>query len=178
MSETKTLPWTGGVVGYGGIADLSVDLFTPRMPGSYQGNFMLLAPDGTYFGLGVENKAFWVRIVINVPNSPPAVPPNVSPLQGGVLYCGYTDTLDWDIPYDDKGVSEYEVMLEKLSDSCSSGCSVFGSSSIVVPGDQLDVTNYLQCGVPYRWSVRARDNEGAWSDWSDWTEFRVDYVIR
>jgi len=178
MSETKTFPWTGGVVGYGGTADLSVDLFTPRMPGTYQGNFMLLAPDGTYFGLGVENKAFWVRIVVNVPNSPPAVPAIVSPLQGGVLYCGYTNTLDWGIPYDDKGIADYEVMLEISPTYCSSGCSVFGSDSTFVASDQLDVSNYLKCGVSHRWNVRARDNEGAWSGWSDWTEFRVDYVIR
>lgn len=178
MSETKTFPWTGGTVGYGGTADISVDLFTPRTPGTYQGNFMLLAPDGTYFGLGVKNKAFWVRLVVNVPNSPPAVPAIVSPQKGGTLECNTTSYLDWDIPYDNGGIAEYEVMLEISSTYCSSGCSVFGSGSTFVSSDQLDVSNYLKCGLPYRWSVRARDNEGAWSGWSEWTEFNVTYGAR
>lgn len=173
MSELKVFPWTGGTAGYGQSVDLSVDLFAPETPGKHQGNFMLLAPDGTYFGLGVENKSFWVRIVVNVPNQQPDIPAIVSPQQGGTLYCGYPNALDWTIPYDDNGVVEYEVMLEKWPRACYSWCSAFSTSSVLVSTDSLDVSNYLECGVSHRWSVRARDGNGAWSGWSNWTEFIV-----
>jgi hypothetical protein len=153
--------------------DLSVSLFSPETPGSYQGNFMLLAPDGTYFGLGVENKSFWVRITVEQQNSPPAVPAIVQPVRDGTLYCNTTAYLDWDVPYDDSGVVEYEVMLEGVSEYCYSWCPVFGESSVIVSTDYLDVTQYLQCDAPHRWNVRARDNEGAWSAWSGWIEFKV-----
>src|SRR6266498_371640 len=62
MSEATILSWPGGTVSYGESVDLSINLVAPIYPGSYQGNYMLLGPDGTYFGLGVENKAFWVRV--------------------------------------------------------------------------------------------------------------------
>jgi hypothetical protein len=174
----KVFPWTGGAAGYGQSVDLSVDLFAPGAAGKYQGNFMLLAPDGPYFGLGIENKSFWVRIVVNVPNSPPDVPAIVSPLQGAKLYCGYSNSLDWSIPFDDSGVVEYEVILEKFTETCYSWCSAFSTGSVFVAADSLDVSNYLECGASHRWSVRARDKDGAWSGWSNWTEFVVYYVIQ
>ena len=178
MSETKVFPWTGGTAGYGQSVDLSVDLYAPQTPGKYQGNFMLLAPDGTYFGLGVENKSFWVRIAVNVPNSQPDIPAIVSPQHGSALYCGYPNSLDWTIPSDDSGVVEYEVVLEKWPATCFSWCSAFSTSSVFVSTDSLDVSNYLECNVNYRWSVRARDNDGAWSGWTNWTEFTVYYAIQ
>ena len=178
MSEMKVFPWTGGTAGYGQSVDLSVDLFAPGAPGTYQGSFMLLAPDGTYFGLGVTNKAFWVRIVVNVPNSAPGIPAVVSPVQGGTLYCGYPNSLDWTVPYDDSGVVEYEVMLEKSVQTCYTWCSAFPTSSVFAGTDSLDVSNFLECNVSYRWSVRAKDKDGLWGGWTNWTEFIVYYVIQ
>ncbi len=173
MSQMIVFPWTGGVAGYGQNVDLSVDLLAPDPPGKYQGNFMLLAPDGTYFGLGVENKSFWVRIVVNVPNALPDVPAIVSPVQNSVLWCGSNNVLDWTVPYDDTGVVEYEVILEAYPRTCATWCSVFSTSSVLVSTDSLDVSNYLICGASHRWTVRARDRDGAWSGWSSWTEFMV-----
>jgi hypothetical protein len=178
MAETTVFPWTGGTVGFGQNVDLSVDLFAPETPGKYQGNFMILAPDGTYFGLGLENKSFWVRITVNAPNPPPGVPSVVNPVQGGFLYCGYSNFLGWTVPYDDKGVVEYEVMLEKSVQTCYTWCSAFPTSSVFVATDSLDVSNILECDVSYRWSVRAKDTDGAWSGWTNWTEFIVYYVLR
>lgn len=173
MARTKVFPWTGGTVGYRETVDLSVSLFSPEAPGNYQGNFMLLAPDGTYFGLGVENKSFWVRITVELQNSPPAVPAIVQPVSGGTLFCNTTAYLDWDIPYDDGGVVEYEVMVEGMSNYCYSWCSVFETGSVFVTTDYLDVTGSLGCDAPHRWNVRAKDREGAWSGWSGWIEFKV-----
>ena len=177
MSPTEYFPWKGGTAGYGESVDVSVELISPEAPGTYQGNFMLRAPDGTLFGMGTENKSFWVKIVVPVPNSPPAVPGIVSPLYGSTLYCNYPAYLDWNIPYDEGSVVEYEVMLEKWPAYCFTWCSAFGGSSVFVSNDTLDISTYLECDVPYRWSVRARDNDGAWSGWSTWTEFNVYYFI-
>jgi len=173
MSDGKTFQWTGGVVGYGGTVDVSVNLVAPETPGVYQGNFMLLAPDGTYFGLGVENRAFWVRIAVELSNQPPAIPGIISPQQASTLYCGDSTALDWTVAYDDSGVAEYEVMLESWPYYCYTWCSVFNTSSVFVTGDALDVIQYLACNTNYRWRVRAKDNDGAWGDWSAWTEFSV-----
>jgi hypothetical protein len=173
MSQMTVFPWTGGVAGYGQNVDLSVDLLAPETPGNYEGKFMLLAPDGTYFGLGAQNKAFWVRIVVNVPNQLPGVPSIVSPVQNSVLWCGSNNFLDWTVPYDDTGVVEYEVILEAYPRTCATWCSVFSTSSVLVSTDSLDVSNYLKCDAPHRWMVRARDKDGAWSGWSNWTEFIV-----
>ena len=177
LSEIDEFPWTGGTVGYGQTVDISVDLYSPEAPGKHQGNFMLLAPDGTLFGLGSENQTFWVRIVVEVPNSPPGVPTIVNPQQGEILYCNVAASLDWNIPYDDGNVVEYEVMLETWTEYCFSWCSVFGESSVFVSTDYLDITQYLGCDTPYRWNIRARDNEGAWSGWSGWVEFTTEPYI-
>jgi hypothetical protein len=178
MSQTKVFPWTGGTVGYGGSVDLSVNLTAPRDPGSYQGSFMILAPDGTYVGLRGQNKAFWVKISVNLRNTPPAIPAIVSPQGNASLYCGQSASLDWDIPYDDTGIADYEVALEKWPLSCGTWCSVFTTSSIVVTSDSLDISNQLECDVPFRWAVRARDKDGAWSPWSEWTYFKVFSVVQ
>jgi hypothetical protein len=180
MARTQVFPWTGGTVGFGQTVDLSVNLFSPEAPGRYQANFMLLAPDGTYFGLGAENKSFWVKINAETQNSPPTVPAIILPEYGGILYCDVPAYLDWDVPYDDGAVVEYEVMLEGISKYCFSWCSVFQTSSVFVSVDHLDVSDYMECDAPYRWNVRARDNEGAWSGWSGWSEFKAEvyYVLR
>ena len=88
-----SFPWTGGVAGYGQNVDLSVDLLAPETPGNYEGKFMLLAPDGTYFGLGAQNKAFWVRIVVNVPISSPAF--RRSSARCKTAFSGAARTISW-----------------------------------------------------------------------------------
>jgi len=179
MSQIQIFPWTGGTVGYGSSVDLSVNLLAPSSPGNYQGNFMLRSPDGTFVGLRSENKAFWVRIVVNLPpNSPPAIPAIVSPQNNVSLYCGQSAALDWDIPSDDTGIADYEVALEKWPLSCGTWCSAFNSNSVLVASDSLDITHQLECDVPFRWQVRARDKDGAWSGWSEWTYFKVFSVVR
>ena len=113
MSETKVFPWSGGTAGYGQSVDVSVDLITPEAAGNYQGNFMILAPDGTSFGLGVENKSFWVRIVVDRAEPTPGCTRGRQPYAGQHPLLRLSQRLDWTVPYDDTGVVEYEVMLEK-----------------------------------------------------------------
>ncbi len=58
MSEATILSWPGGAVSYGESVDLSINLVAPIYPGSYQGNYMLLAPDGTYLVWALRTKRF------------------------------------------------------------------------------------------------------------------------
>ncbi|HET9905186.1 MAG TPA: NBR1-Ig-like domain-containing protein [Anaerolineales bacterium] len=79
-AASNAFPWTAGVVGYGQTADITVSLVSPRLPGMYQGDFMLMAPNGRYFGLGTEHKSFWVRIVVPEPSTPtPSPTPTITP---------------------------------------------------------------------------------------------------
>lgn len=47
----------------GQIVELSIPLFTPDVPGTYQGDWKFLSPQGAQFGVGAESTPFWVRIV-------------------------------------------------------------------------------------------------------------------
>ena len=78
-AASNAFPWTAGVVGYGQTADITVNLVSPRAPGVYQGDFMLLAPNGMYFGLGQENKSFWARIVVPEPITATPSPTQTTP---------------------------------------------------------------------------------------------------
>jgi len=104
-------------------------------------------------------------------NLPPPAPIIVYPQEGKTLYCNLKDqNLDWDIPYDESGIAVYEVRLEKWPNYCFSWCA---ATTQIVSVDILDVSKYLECDVPFRWSVRARDKHGAWGPWSPWVNFKV-----
>jgi len=46
--------------------DLSVELWAPKDPGTYRGEWMLRTPSGAYFGIGdAAEKAFWVKIKVS-----------------------------------------------------------------------------------------------------------------
>ena len=75
--ETEVLP--------GQAIDLSIDMIAPTAPGTYQGNWMLQAPDGTLFGLGMNaDSPFYVRIIVTddvtpTPTKEPSPTPELSP---------------------------------------------------------------------------------------------------
>lgn len=57
--------YLAGEVLPGQAIDLSVAMTAPTVPGTYQGNWMLQAPDGTLFGLGMNaDTPFYVRIIV------------------------------------------------------------------------------------------------------------------
>jgi len=169
MSAPITSPWTGATIDYGGVVDISVNMVAPSMPGAYQGYFVLLAPDGiTYVGLGVENKPFWTKIVVN---SPPPVPLiNFSPSYQDV----YTDyyvpcpyyyvELNWNQPYDASGIDLYEV---KLDMDYGMGWVTVIDQNVSHPQTQLEITNAISsyCPANLHAQIRARDRGGLWSDW-------------
>lgn len=78
MSAPDLNPVTSGTVASGAQVDVSMPLVAPAVPGTYRGDFMLRAPDGTRFGIGpAGNSVFWVEIVVPTPTSTPT--PTVTP---------------------------------------------------------------------------------------------------
>lgn len=78
MSAPDSAPVTSGTVISGAQVDVSVPLVAPAVPGTYKGDFMLRAADGTIFGIGpAGNSVFWVKIVVPVPTSTPT--PTMTP---------------------------------------------------------------------------------------------------
>ncbi|MBN2086021.1 MAG: hypothetical protein JW748_12450 [Anaerolineales bacterium] len=67
---------TTGTVAPGGTIDVSVDLLSPNVAGTYQGFFKLRASDSAMFGIGTDaNTAFWVKIVVKAVLAPPVAAP-------------------------------------------------------------------------------------------------------
>ncbi len=54
-----------GEVAAGESVDISVEMTAPQGPAMYQGNWILQAPDGSFFGIGPNGKSpFWVRVEV------------------------------------------------------------------------------------------------------------------
>ncbi len=67
---------TTGTVAPGGTIDVSVNLITPNVAGTYQGFFKLRTSDSAVFGIGTDaNTAFWVKVVAKAILAPPVVAP-------------------------------------------------------------------------------------------------------
>lgn len=61
----------------GEVIDVTVEMKAPASPGFYQGNWMLLDPEGELFGIGPNGDApFWVQIevVLSITNTPQPTP--------------------------------------------------------------------------------------------------------
>jgi Predicted solute binding protein len=176
MSQATILSWPGGAVSYGESVDLSISLVAPIYPGSYQGNYMLLAPDGTYFGLGLENKAFWVRIsAISTPtvtpNPAPPAPGIVSPSNGEIFCVGSSVLLDWNEPYDASGITAYNLKIWRYDDKSANWVKwldeIVSASTTEYTTPAYDLGNYA-------WTIAAQDSEGAWGTWSDSSYYKMD----
>jgi hypothetical protein len=57
---------TNGSIAPGATADISVDLISPDIVGTYQTNFLMRSDSGQVFGIGDSNKPFWARIDVIV----------------------------------------------------------------------------------------------------------------
>jgi hypothetical protein len=88
MSAPDAVPVTTGSIGPGSTADTSVNLIAPVSPGTYRGNYLLRAPDGTRFGIGAGGSGnFWVQIVVPSPTATATstATPTVTPTTGLAL---------------------------------------------------------------------------------------------
>jgi hypothetical protein len=68
MNAPASIALTGNVAP-GQTVDLSVDLKAPDTANTYKGNWKLRNASGVIFGIGNDNKPFWVQIKVAVPTS-------------------------------------------------------------------------------------------------------------
>jgi len=102
-------------------------------------------------------------------NTPPPVPPIISPTGGDDLDCDKV-TLDWNSVSDPSGIAEYRVQVEQEV-TPGNWDPVSGSPWTGLSGTDLELD--LGCGGVYRWRVRAVDGVGNKSDFSAWAEFGI-----
>jgi hypothetical protein len=84
------------------------------------------------------------------------------------IACKSTQTLAWLPVKDESGIAGYYVKLE-MEVTKGKWSSVAGYGPI--SGKQVDVT--VDCGIRYRWIVRAEDGAGNFSDWSSPSHFSI-----
>ncbi len=99
--------------------------------------------------------------------TPPPAPAPQNPANGATLSCTSAVTLSWSAVSDDSGIATYYIKLEKqISPGNWQSTGGYTSSNT-----QVDVP--VDCGIVYRWAVRAEDNAGNFSNWSAFSQFAV-----
>ena len=100
-------------------------------------------------------------------NTPPSEPAPQSPGDGAAVACSTSVTLTWSPSSDASGIATYYIKLEKQvspGNWQSAGGYTSSSTSVSVP---------VNCGIIYRWAVRAEDSAGNFSGWSSFSQFGV-----
>lgn len=101
--------------------------------------------------------------------TPPPVPSPAVPANGLEINCKTSQTLAWlPVSDDSGGPVVYYVKLERQI-SPGNWQSVRGWGP--VSGKQVEAD--VQCGGIYRWTVRAQDGAGNYSDWAPWFQFSI-----
>ncbi len=101
--------------------------------------------------------------------TPPPVPTPYVPADGLALGCAASQNLVWLPVEDPSGLNGYYVRLEReVSPGSWEQVAQYGP----INDKQYEVP--IDCGVYYRWSVRAEDNAGNMSAWSSWSTFAVE----
>ncbi len=100
--------------------------------------------------------------------TPPPAPAVLSPSGGQVLTCLSVLTLKWSAVSDPSGIQGYLVKLE-YQESAGVWKVVGGWGPLTE--NQLEVD--VDCGVIYRWTVRARDGAGNYGAWAPWAQFSL-----
>ena len=103
-----------------------------------------------------------------VDNEAPPVPMPMVPANGLELGCRSTQNLVWQPVNDMSGIDGYYVKLERLS-----GTGTWESIGGYGPIHDKQVEVSVDCGIKYRWMVRAQDGAGNFSDWSSLSEFII-----
>jgi hypothetical protein len=110
-------------------------------------------------------------VTINVSAPPDTTPPPApSPIKpsGNLPSCFGDVILRWSAVSDESGIAGYyikrEIEVKKGQWQTAGGWGP-------VSGEELKVD--VDCGVHYRWMVRAQDGAGNFSDWSPWLEFSI-----
>jgi hypothetical protein len=109
-----------------------------------------------------------VEVVPPQDTTPPPVPSPMVPADGLELSCRAEQVLVWLPVSDPSGIEGYYVKLEQQI-TAGQWQTVRGWGPVA--GKQVEVE--VQCGGVYRWTVRAEDGAGNFSDWSAWSHFSV-----
>jgi len=100
--------------------------------------------------------------------TPPPVPSPAVPADGLEIDCKSSQTLVWMPVSDPSSPVVYYVKLEREVKK-GQWQTVRGWGP--VSGKQVEAD--VQCGGIYRWTVRAQDGAGNYSDWAPWSQFSI-----
>jgi hypothetical protein len=118
---------------------------------------------------GNQDVSITILVVAPPPDTtPPPAPSVLSPSGGQVLTCRSKVALKWSSVGDPSGIQGYLVKLE-YQETAGVWKVVGGWGPLT--GNVLEVE--VDCGVIYRWTVRARDGAGNYGDWAPWAEFSL-----
>ncbi|MBN1657871.1 MAG: hypothetical protein JXA93_05690 [Anaerolineae bacterium] len=116
---------------------------------------------------GDVTRSVTITVIAPVDTTPPPVPQPYVPANGLVIGCVSKQTLAW-LPVTDPSGVTYGLRLERQITATQ--------WDLVREWDALvekQVEAQVQCGVYYRWRVRARDGAGNVSAWSEWFAFSI-----
>ncbi len=141
------------------------------------GSQQVCPDDTTSYSLHVEaasgnvDRSVTIEVTIPPDTTPPPSPAPAVPSNGLVLECGSQkkQVLAW-LPVTDPSGVVYFVKLERQVKR-GEWQSVRGWGP--VNDKQVEAKDLLQCGLIYRWAVRAQDGAGNTGDWSGWSNFSV-----
>lgn len=135
-----------------------------------------VCPDGTTtYTLHVEapsgNIDQQITITVTAPpdSTAPPVPVPQVPAEGLVIACRSTQTLAWLPVTDPSGIAGYDVRLQH---QVSAGVWEDDQAWDQVADKQVTVG--VECGLFYRYRVRAKDGAGNYSVWSAWRHFSLE----
>jgi hypothetical protein len=118
---------------------------------------------------GKVDKSLRINVTAPPDTTPPPVPSPAVPADGLEIDCKSSQTLVWVPVSDDSGGSVvYYVKLERQV-SPGNWESVRGWGP--VSGKQVDAS--VECGIQYRWTLRAQDGAGNFSQWAPWSHFSI-----
>lgn len=163
--ECTVLHWdvehaTGVYLDGEGVAGHATRQVCPTNTTTY--NLHVEAPSGTV------DRSVTVTVSAPVDTTPPPAPTPQVPADGLALSCRSSQTLAWLPVSDPSGILGYYVKLEREVTPGNwqsiGGWGPLSDKQVNVPVD---------CGLYYRWTVRAQDGAGNYSDWSGWSHFSV-----
>ena len=111
-----------------------------------------------------------ITIEVTAPSdtTPPPVPSPAVPADGLDIDCKSSQTLAWMPVSDPSSPVVYYIKLERqVSPGKWQPVSDWGA----VSGKQVETK--VDCGLYYRWTVRAQDGTSNYSDWAPWSHFSI-----
>jgi hypothetical protein len=166
QGECTTLRWdveyaTAVLLNGGGVPGHGTQQVCPDSTTTY--DLHVEAPGGNV------DRSVTVEVSPRPDTTPPPVPSPAVPADGLEIDCKSSQTLAWMPVSDDSGGPV--VYYVKLERQVSPGNWQSAGGWGPVSSKQVDAS--VDCGIQYRWTVRAQDGAGNYSDWSPWSHFSI-----